>query len=42
MVSYGLNTIRIPVGYWIFPALKYSSEYFPEGQMAYLTDVCGL
>ena len=23
MVSYGLNTIRIPVGYWIWESLKY-------------------
>ena len=23
MISYGLNTIRIPVGYWIWESLKY-------------------
>ena len=23
MVSYGLNTIRVPVGYWIWESLKY-------------------
>lgn len=42
MASYGLNTIRIPVGYWIFKNLKYSSEHFPEGQLPYLTSVCSM
>jgi len=41
MASYGLNTIRIPVGYWIFAKLKYPSEHFPEGQMQYLKKICG-
>lgn len=41
MVSYGLNTIRIPVGYWVKQDLKYSTEYFPNGALAYLGQVCG-
>jgi aryl-phospho-beta-D-glucosidase BglC (GH1 family) len=41
MADYGLNTIRIPVGYWIFSDIKYSSEHFPEGQLPYLANICG-
>ncbi|KKY15568.1 hypothetical protein UCRPC4_g06275 [Phaeomoniella chlamydospora] len=41
MVSYGLNTIRIPVGYWMYESLvDSSSEYFPQGGFAYLEQVC--
>lgn len=42
MSSYGLNTIRIPVGYWIREDIVYSdSEHFPQGGLAYLEKVCG-
>jgi len=41
MQSYGLNTIRIPVGYWIFKELKYSSEHFPEGQLSNFSSARG-
>lgn len=42
MASYGLNTIRIPVGYWMNEALVYSdSEHFPQGGLSYLEQVCG-
>lgn len=41
MQSYGLNTIRIPVGYWMMESLVYSSEYFPQGGLKYLQRVCG-
>ncbi|RDW93956.1 glycoside hydrolase family 5 protein [Aspergillus mulundensis] len=42
MVSYGLNTVRIPVGYWLKEDLVYAdSEHFPRGGMKYLEDVCG-
>ncbi|KAL4981399.1 glucan endo-1,6-beta-glucosidase B [Aspergillus falconensis] len=42
MVQYGLNTIRIPVGYWLKEDLVYAdSEHFPRGGMKYLEDVCG-
>ncbi|TVY58623.1 putative glucan endo-1,6-beta-glucosidase B [Lachnellula cervina] len=42
MQSYGLNTIRIPVGYWMMESLVYSdSEHFPQGGLAYLERVCG-
>ena len=42
MTSYGLNTIRIPVGYWIFEDLVYTdSEHFPQGGLTYLEKLCG-
>ena len=42
MQSYGLNAIRIPVGYWIKEDLVYSnSEYFPQGGLQYLEQICG-
>ena len=42
MVQYGLNTIRIPVGYWLKEDLVYAdSEHFPKGGIGYLEDVCG-
>ena len=42
MVSYGLNAIRIPVGYWIREDLVYSnSEHFPQGGLQYLEQICG-
>ena len=42
MTSYGLNTIRIPVGYWIFEDLVYTdSEHFPQGGLAFLEQLCG-
>lgn len=38
----GLNTIRIPLGYWIKEDLVYSdSEHFPQGGFTYLERVCG-
>ena len=39
MVSYGLNTVRIPVGYWIGEKLVDSSEHFPRGGERYLDQV---
>ncbi|XP_055354489.1 uncharacterized protein LOC129600112 [Paramacrobiotus metropolitanus] len=42
MKSYGLNTIRIPVGYWIYEDIVYKdSEHFPQGGLAYLERLCG-
>lgn len=42
MVSYGINTIRIPVGYWMKEDLVYAdSEHFPQGALTYLTRLCG-
>jgi aryl-phospho-beta-D-glucosidase BglC (GH1 family) len=42
MQSYGLNTIRVPIGYWMKENLVYSnSEYFPQGGLAYLQQLCG-
>ncbi|KAK7402806.1 hypothetical protein QQX98_011434 [Neonectria punicea] len=41
MVNYGLNTIRIPLGYWLKESLVDSSEHFPKGGVDYLTKFCG-
>ena len=42
MKSYGLNTIRIPVGYWLREDLVYAdSEHFPQGGLQYLDRLCG-
>ena len=42
MKSYGLNTIRIPVGYWIREDIVYSdSEHFPQGGLKYLDALVG-
>ena len=41
MQSYGINTIRIPVGYWMKEDLVYTSEYFPQGGLGYLERICG-
>lgn len=41
MREYGLNTIRIPVGYWLKEDLvDAESEHFPRGGLQYLSDVC--
>jgi len=42
MQSYGLNTIRIPVGYWMMESIVYTdSEHFPQGGLNFLEQVCG-
>ncbi|KAI0099259.1 glycoside hydrolase family 5 protein [Nemania sp. FL0031] len=41
MVSYGLNTIRIPVGFWIKEDLVLSDEYYPRGGLKYLDRLVG-
>ena len=41
MVSYGLNTVRIPVGYWMTETIVDPSEHFPQGGVAYLDQVVG-
>lgn len=41
IVSYGLNTVRIPIGYWFHEKLIDSSEHFPRGGEAYLDQVVG-
>lgn len=42
MLSYGLNTIRIPIGYWMLESIVYeNSEYFPQGGFPYLERLCG-
>ena len=41
MQSYGINTIRVPVGYWMKEDLVYTSEHFPQGGLQYLEQICG-
>jgi glucan endo-1,6-beta-glucosidase len=42
MQSYGLNAIRVPVGYWMMESLVYAdSEHFPQGGITYLERLCG-
>ena len=42
MQSYGLNAVRIPVGYWMKEDLVYAdSEHFPQGGIEYLDRVVG-
>lgn len=42
MVNLGLNTVRIPVGYWMYEnVVDSSSEPFPQGGFSYLQTVCG-
>ncbi|KAI5800166.1 glycoside hydrolase superfamily [Peziza echinospora] len=39
--SLGLNTIRIPVGYWMLEDIVYKdSEHFPQGGFKYLGRIC--
>lgn len=41
MVQYGLNTVRVPVGYWMKEDLVRSGEYFPKGGLQALLKLCG-
>ena len=41
MMSYGLNTIRVPLGYWLKEDLIDSSEHFPRGGLDKLTQFVG-
>ncbi|KAJ3559849.1 hypothetical protein NPX13_g9479 [Xylaria arbuscula] len=41
IASYGLNTIRIPVGFWIKEDLVYDDEYYPRGGLKYLDRLVG-
>ena len=41
IASLGLNTIRIPVGYWMREDIVYrDSEWFPQGGFPYLERLC--
>ncbi|KAI1857584.1 uncharacterized protein JN550_013153 [Neoarthrinium moseri] len=40
MASYGLNTVRIPVGFWIHEELVNDGEYYPQGGLEYLLKIC--
>lgn len=39
--SYGLNTVRIPVGFWIKEDLVNAGEYYPRGGLEYLDYIVG-
>ncbi|GAA6016227.1 hypothetical protein JCM10207_000437 [Rhodosporidiobolus poonsookiae] len=39
MASYGLNMVRVPLGYWTVDALIKDDEYFPRGAMKYVKQV---
>ena len=38
--GYGLNTIRVPLGFWIKESLVRSREAFPQGGFSYLESLC--
>ncbi|KAF2711760.1 glycoside hydrolase family 5 protein [Pleomassaria siparia CBS 279.74] len=41
MQDYGINTVRVPVGYWFVEELVYAdSEHFPQGGLAKLDRLC--
>ncbi|CAG9947752.1 unnamed protein product [Clonostachys rosea f. rosea IK726] len=37
----GLNTVRIPVGFWMRESLVYANEYYPRGGLPYLDRIVG-
>lgn len=37
----GLNTVRIPVGFWMMESLVYNNEHFPRGGLPYLDRIVG-
>ncbi|KAJ5591475.1 glucan endo-1-6-beta-glucosidase B [Penicillium hispanicum] len=41
IASYGLNSIRVPVGYWLREDLVSDTEYFPQGGLEYVQKLCG-
>ncbi|KAH7163464.1 glycoside hydrolase superfamily [Dactylonectria estremocensis] len=41
IASLGLNTVRIPVGFWIREDLVYDDEHFPRGGLTYLDRIVG-
>jgi aryl-phospho-beta-D-glucosidase BglC (GH1 family) len=42
MKSYGINTVRIPVGHWFVEETITSDEHWPRGGMTYLDKVADL
>ena len=41
MVSYGINTIRVPIGYWMDEStVDAASEHFPQGGFDHLKGFC--
>ncbi|KAI5806091.1 glycoside hydrolase superfamily [Geopyxis carbonaria] len=42
IVALGLNTVRVPIGYWMREDIVYrDSEWFPQGGLGYLERLCG-
>ncbi|KAI0013608.1 glycoside hydrolase superfamily [Xylariaceae sp. FL0662B] len=40
MASYGLNTVRVLLGFWINEALVKEGEYYPRGGLEFLLKIC--
>ena len=40
MAAYGLNTVRIPLGFWTVDALIGTDEHYPTGSWSYVRQVC--
>ncbi|KAL5410855.1 hypothetical protein PMIN04_010490 [Paraphaeosphaeria minitans] len=41
MKEYGINAVRVPVGYWMVEELVDQSEHFPRGGLEYLDRLAG-
>ena len=41
MKEYGLNAVRVPVGYWMIEELVDASEHFPRGGLEYMDRLAG-
>jgi aryl-phospho-beta-D-glucosidase BglC (GH1 family) len=41
MANYGLNSVRIPLGYWMDESIVALNETFPQGGFEYLERICG-
>ncbi|KAF8322689.1 glycoside hydrolase [Clavulina sp. PMI_390] len=42
MVSYGINSVRIPIGFWIIESTVNAGETYPQGGLAYLRSGCAM
>lgn len=42
MKSYGLNAVRIPLGFWMDESLVKQGEYYPKGGEEHLLKVCDM
>ncbi|KAF8322686.1 glycoside hydrolase [Clavulina sp. PMI_390] len=42
MKSYGINSVRIPLGFWIIESTVYANETYPQGGLDYLRKGCAM